>query len=256
MKTLVITEIGSAWRFGEDHLQNAYRAIYLAKDCGADIVKFQWVSDPRAMEKRRNVPEGSYDILAWPKLWISMLHEKCESVGIEFLCTVFLPLDVATMNPYVKRWKVASLESGDGKLCSAMLKTGKPIITSYGCTADVGVRWANEQCESLHCTAAYPASLESLNLLAIGKNEYDGYSDHSCHILTGAIAVACGAKIVEVHFKLPGTPSDNPDYGHSLWPEQLDAYIKNIRMAELMIGNVDKKIQPCEQWALKHKVKT
>ncbi len=257
MHTTIIAEIGSAWRFGGNYPLNAYSAINMAKRCGADIIKFQWVSDPRAMERRRNVPEGSYDILAWPKLWISMLHEKCESVGIEFLCTVFLPLDVATMNPYVKRWKVASLEAGDNELLTAMDGTSKPVIMSQGA---IGARSLTRKKlffgTTLHCTLAYPAAPDQLNLSVIRVGRYNGYSDHSCNVLTGAIAVACGAEIIEVHFKLHDTPADNPDYGHSLWSEQLGNYIENIRQAELMLGDGVKKIEPCERWALKHKVKT
>lgn len=257
MKTLVIAEIGSAWRFGEDHLQNAYRAINMAKHCNADIIKFQWVSDPRAMEKRRNVPEGSYDILAWSKLWIAMLHEKCESVGIEFLATVFLPSDVEILNPYAKRWKIASLEAGDDELLAVMDRTGKPVIVSQGAMdATSPTRKKLFFRTTLHCTLAYPASSDQLNLSAIRVGCYDGYSDHSRNVLTGAIAVACGAEIVEVHFKLHDTPADNPDYGHSLRSEQLGNYIENIRQAELMLGDGVKKIEPCERWALKHKVKT
>lgn len=259
MKTLVIAEIGSAWRFGEDHLQNAYRAIGIAKDCGADVIKFQWCSDPRMMEKRRNVPEGSYDILAWLKLWIAMMHEKCELVGIEFLCTCFLPEDVAVLNPYVKRWKVASLERRAYDLLLVIAKTGKPVIASIGADDEDYsgyLRDSANQNSVLHCTVSYPAPLNELNLSAIRTNYFDGYSDHSRNVLTGALAVTCGAKIVEAHFKLGMTPNDNPDAGHSLWPEQLREYILNIRQAELMLGDGIKRIMPCEEWALKHKVKS
>lgn len=250
MHTTIIAEIGSAWRFGEDHLQNAYRAIDLAKDCGADIVKFQWCTDPRTMEKRRNVTKGSYDILVWPKEWIYLIHSYSESVGIEFMCTVFLTGDVKILNPYVKRWKVASLEAENEELLAGVRKTWKEIIISHG--ASFGGVFASAF--NLHCTSAYPAPIDQLNLRAI-KAGYDGYSDHSCNILTGALAVACGASVIEVHFSLWDTPKDNPDYGHSLSPVDFRMYIDNIRLTEQMLGDGVKKIEPCEQWALKHKVK-
>jgi sialic acid synthase SpsE len=257
MHTIVIAEIGSAWRFGDDwQLGNAYQAIDIAHACGADIAKFQWTSDPRTMEQRRNVPVGSYDILAWPKEWIKAIASYAEAVGIEFLATVFLPSDVEIMNPYVKQWKVASLENNSRSLFTAMRSTGKPIIASHGATEmDVASScWG--WCDSaLHCTAAYPAPLDSLNLQAIRENGFEGYSDHSRNFLTGAIAVACGAKIVEVHFQLTGTPESNPDSKHSLFPGELGQYVNLIRQAELMLGDGIKRIMPCEEWALKHKVK-
>jgi len=254
MKTFIIAEVGSAWRFGYDDVGNAKTAIEIAKDCGADAVKFQWVSDPRLMEQRRNAPIGSYNILHWPVGWLKEFYEHATAYGIEFMCTVFLERDVQTLNRYVKRWKVASLENQDRELFLVMEGTGKRIIASHGGTGQT--KWSSRMGDSfLHCTAAYPASLDSLNLLAIEIGVYDGYSDHSCDMLTGALAVACGAEIIEVHFRLNATPEDNPDYKHSHPPADLQTYIANIRKAELMLGDGVKRIEKCEEWALKHKVK-
>ena len=253
-KTMIIAEIGSAWRFGPASSVQMLDAVSIAKECGADAIKFQWTSDPRKMEQRREVPIGSYDILAWPIMWFPQVAEAADELGIELMCTVFLPEDVEALNPYVKRWKVASLENQNEPLKNAMWKTGKPICVSLGATGVLSGDWYG--CETLHCTAAYPAPLDSLNLSAIQSFAYTGYSDHSRNELTGALAVACGAKIVEVHFKFFGTPVDNPDYGHSLAPSQLRQYIANIRQAELMLGDGKKKIEKCEEWALQHKVKS
>lgn len=264
-KTLIIAEIGSAWRFGQEsrHLSNAREAIKIAKECGADCVKFQWVSDPRKMEQRRNVPEGSYDILAWPEKWIRFIATYCEEFDIEFMCTVFIKEDVETLNPYVKRWKVASLEAGNEELVTSMYGTGKEIIASTGGLDADEIRmmpWLGN-CKLLHCTVSYPCPLDALNVSVIAYSVNQevfvrGLSDHSANVLTGAVAVACGAEIVETHFRLPETPEINPDYRHSLTDWQLEEYIRNIRQAELMLGDGIKKVEPSEEWALKHKVRT
>lgn len=253
MHTFVIAEIGSAWRFGSTPSVQMLDAVSIAKECGADAIKFQLVSDPRKMEQRRNVPVGSYDILAWPIAWLHPVAEAAEELGIELMCTVFLHEDVETLNPYVKRWKVASLECEDEELLDAIEATGKPVIISSGA---MGFNMIPPllNASMLHCTAAYPAPLDQLNLRAVKC--HSGYSDHSCNVLTGAIAVACGAKIVEAHFRLFDTPIDNPDYGHSLTPSQLKTYIENIRQTELMLGDGVKKIEKCEEWALQHKVRS
>lgn len=251
MKTLVIAEIGSAWRFGKHHLTHAYRAVDTAKESGADIVKFQWCSNPRKMEQRRNIPEGTYDILAWPQEWIAMIAAHAQYIDIEFLCTVFLREDVPIMNPYVQRWKVASLEADDIELFRSMDETEKPVIISTGARTGKAISKI-----MLHCTAAYPAPLDELNLLAIRQGNYVGYSDHSGDLLTGALAVACGATIIEVHFNLEKTPQDNPDYLHSHFPRMLKWYIENIRKAERMLGDGVKRVMPSEEWAVKHKVST
>lgn len=252
MHTFVIAEIGSAWRWKfAGTAAEASQAIAIAKDCGADAIKFQWTSNPREMEKRRNVKEGSYDILAWGKDKLEFIARECQESCIEFMCTVFLPCDVEALNPYVKRWKVASLESMSDGLIDAICETGKPGIVSAGAMGFVMLPPALNMA-TLHCTASYPAPLDQLNLKAI--RSYSGYSDHSKNVLTGALAVACGAKIVEVHFKLIDTPVDNQEYDHSLFPYQLKQYIYNIRQAEMMLGDGRKKVEPCEEWALKHRV--
>lgn len=250
--TFVIAEIGSAWQWPfAGTTTEAREAIAIAKSCGADAIKFQWTSKPREMEQRRHVKQGSYNILAWGKDKLEFIARECQESCIEFMCTVFLPCDVEILNPYVKRWKVASLESSDTELKAAMLITGKEIIISRGASADL---FPSSLWKTLHCTAAYPAPLSELNLKVV--RYVDGYSDHSRNKLTGALAVACGAKIIEVHFKLFHTPVDNPDYNHSLYEPELRQYIENIRQAELMLGDGTKKVEKCEEWALKHKVKS
>lgn len=258
MSTFIIAEIGSAWRSREFDIDDklfAFEAVEVAKRYRADAIKFQWTSDPRYMGQRRNVASGAYDILHYPIGWIKDIHNYCKKVGIEFICSVFLPKDVDSMNPYVNRWKVASLENQADDLVVAMLSTGKPIIISHGATGVIDDVWGKSY-QVLHCTAAYPAPLQSLNLMAIKSMRYAGYSDHSCNVLTGALAVACGAKIVEVHFRLNCTSTGNPDFKHSLTPMQLKEYIQNIRQAEIMLGSGKKRIEPCEEWAIQHKVKS
>lgn len=251
MHTFVIAEIGSAWRFGSCPSVQMLDAVSIAKECGADAIKFQYCSNPRKMEKRRNVPSGSYDILEWPILWIPPVAEAAYELGIELMCTVFLQEDVETLNHYVKRWKVASLERNNSELIRAMEDTGKPIIISCGASDAKRGPHAN-----LHCTVSYPAPIDQLNLSVIEKYGYEGYSDHSCNVLTGSIAVACGAKIIEVHVRHNRTPKVNPDYGHSLTMKQFGQYVSAIRMTERMLGDGIKKIMPCEEWALQHKVKS
>jgi N,N'-diacetyllegionaminate synthase len=265
MSTLVIAEIGSAWRFGKParHMDNAVRAIAEAKAAGADCCKFQWVSNPSEMERRRTVPAGSYEILAWPVGWLQRLATECQTVGIEFMCTAFVPADVRVIAPFVKRLKIASLEACDPDLLNACAQTKKPLLMSTGAMNRLEVqeliRYADlilpaHGLTLLHCTAQYPAPLDQLNLLAIDDG-LTGYSDHSGDTLTGALAVAVGALAVEVHFRLDGTPKDNPDFMHSLSPADLRTYVFNIRKAEKMLGSYSKMITKGEAAMRQHQVR-
>jgi N,N'-diacetyllegionaminate synthase len=102
----------------------------------------------------------------------------------------------------------------------------------------------------LHCTTAYPAPMEDINLLAMRTiaNEFDvkvGYSDHSEGIEVSIAAVALGAAIIEKHFtsdrNLPG-----PDHKASLEPAELKNMIKAIRNIESARGDGVKKLTSSE----------
>lgn len=269
-KTLVIAEAGSSWRIGTKsarHIEYAKKCILIAKQAGAQAVKFQWTSDARKMEQRRKVPAGSYTILAWPQAWLNVFAAECEQVGIEFMCSVFLAKDVLTIAPFIRRFKIASLEAMDIDLFSVCEFHRKPIIVSCGAmeydeldalVSSVGS--CNVPVSLLHCVASYPAPINQTNLGVFRSRHgspftgLSGLSDHSGDILTGALAVACGAEIIEVHFRLDETRKDNADFAHSHDPWSLGEYVAAIRKAELMLGDGVKKIEACERDIVKHRV--
>jgi N-acetylneuraminate synthase len=271
MRTFVIAEAGSTWRIGAKqklHLAYAKKCIRTAKAAGADCVKFQWCSQPGLMAERRHIHNvGAYNLLAWPVEWLPLLAAECEEAGIEFLCTVFIPADVPTIAPFVKRFKIASLEAMDLELFEACEQQRKPIILSCGAMSyeDLGgvvssVGSCEQDIKLLHCVAAYPAPINQMNLGVFRSvhgspfSAMSGLSDHSGDPLTGALAVACGAEIVEVHFRLDETRADNPDFQHSHSPKGLASYISNIRKAERMLGDGIKKVEACEAPLLQHRV--
>ena len=255
-RTLVIAELGSSWRFGDDHLANAYKLIQAVKACGADVAKFQWTSDGYAMAHRREFKGAECEEADWmyrqylqyDPQWLHSLKAHCDKVGIEFMCTVYLPEDIEVIAPLVKRFKVSAFEAeweeflkAHPKGCNMIvsLNPGKhipPLRTNLNFEIDV-----------LHCVSEYPTPLENLGLerAELGRDWWkSGLSDHTTSTLTGALAVAAGASIVEKHVRLLDTPQDNPDYPHSLVAHSLNesrftadccqfqTYVRNIREAE------------------------
>ena len=259
-RTFVIAECCSSWRFGDDHLANAFRMIELAKECDASAAKFQWTSDPALMAQRRHGEREEFDILAYPFEWLEKLKSKCDEVGIEFMVTCFIAKDIPTIAPLVKRFKVASAESGDFEFVKANAVFGKPVIASFAFGANPPTAFFD--LTSLHCVCSYPTPIDQLNLNRIG-GQFDGLSDHTTSVLSGAVAVGAGASIVEKHVRLmsvneditpvnpkyvtKGTPPDNPDYGHSLNELQFAVYVRNIREAEAMMGTGESVMQECEK---------
>lgn len=258
---LIIAECGSNWRFGDktryhvgegeftpDELMNAYRMIRAAKECGADAAKFQWVSSPGELMKRRGEKDDEetrrvYSYVHFDPSWLPLLKAECDRVGIEFMCTAYLPQDVAVIAPFVKRFKVAAKEQGDKGLCFEIDKHAKPVVVSFHKQVS-SVYWHNASL--LWCVSKYPCPLEEIGIKRV--RGASGLSDHTGHVLTGAMAVANDARIIESHVRLHDTPRECPDYGHSLtmwnmaepryeykYETDYAVYVQNIRTAERML---------------------
>jgi sialic acid synthase SpsE len=73
-----------------------------------------------------------------------------------------------------------------------------------------------------------------------------GFSDHSTDPLSGALAVASGASIIEKHLTYDRGAA-GPDHAASADPEQFDAYVKMIRRATILRGSAGKRVLPIEQ---------
>ena len=212
-RTLVIAEPGMTW---DRDLDKAYRLIDAAKACDADIVKFQWTSSGRKIQQRRQVDEKYIAIyergVQYPREWLFDLMTHCDEVGITFMCTTYLPEDIAVVDPLVKMFKVSAYESEWREFIEAH-PHGKNILVSTNPKQTMyylpGVRF-------LHCVSKYPTPIEDLKLRQYIGDDIEGFSDHTANVLTGAAAVAAGATIVEAHIRLHDTDKGNPDYGHSL----------------------------------------
>lgn len=249
--TYIIAEAG---RCHGGSLRDALDLVFVAKDAGADAVKFQmWSSAQRLADRRRILDPAPYEIAKMPVEWLPILHDAAQAAGLDFLCTAYLPEDIPVIAPYVAKFKIASLESQDIAFIRAHLGYYKEIMVSFGC-------WEGEYhpyAHALHCTSAYPCPPEQANISAIcaGAFPYQGFSDHTTSLLSGALAVACGATIIEKHVRLYSTPEDNPDYPHSLTPTQFHKYVQMIREAEVLLGDGIKKIEACELPLVPHIVR-
>lgn len=256
-RTFVVAEAGSShdgdpWKMRE--------LIRVAKAAGADACKFQWCSSPERLAARRHAEDylDAYRTIAFPVSTLLWLKALCDEAEIEFMCTVFLPEDIQEIAPLIKRFKIASFEARDGEFVKAHCPYGKPILLSTGMVSR-DERFALHVCPGirmLHCVSSYPAPADEMNLSVLrlrpraDGRAYVGLSDHSGHLWMGALAVAAGGEILEVHFRLLSTFVTNPDYPHSLDPSQLAQYIANVRFAEEAMGNGVKRLMPSEaRWA-------
>jgi len=254
-------------------IELAKRLIDVAKEAGADAIKFQTFKADNVVTK--NAPKADYQIKNTnsyesqyemiKKLELSEdefreLHRYARKKGIIFLST---PFDFESADFLeelgVPAFKISSSDLTNLPFLEYIAEKGKPIILSTGMGTLGEIEEAintiknagNEEIILLHCITSYPAKFENLNLRAIKtlKEAFKlpvGFSDHSLGIYAPIIAVALGAVVIEKHFtldkNLPG-----PDHKASLDPQELKEMIKWIRLTEKALGDGIKRPTPEEE---------
>lgn len=212
------------------------------------------------------------------------MFSYCREKDLEFMST---PDDLDSVNLLVglgvSRLKIASGEINNAPLLLQMAQQGLPIIMSTGMATlgeietalgvlawgylhqdakpsldsfrkalgdPKGRRILQERVTLLHCTTAYPAPFEDVNLRAMATMAAAfglpvGYSDHTTGIAVPLAAVACGATVIEKHFTLDkGLPG--PDHRASLEPGELQEMVRGIRQVEAALGSQGKFPAPAE----------
>ncbi len=262
-------------------LDMALQLVDAACEAGADAVKFQTfraedVVTPDAATadyQRANTGATSqFDMIRHLELDEAQ-HAKvashCLARGIEFFSTPFSEAAVAMLVRLgVRRIKLPSGEITNKRLLECAADTGLPLLMSSGmATLDevrqavgwIATRWqaagfpppGAATLSLLHCTSAYPAPPDSLNLRAITTMAQAtglpvGYSDHSLGSEAALAAVALGATVIEKHLTLdkalPG-----PDHLASADPQEFARFVQGIRTVEAMLGDGVKRPQPIEQ---------
>ncbi|RYY92119.1 MAG: N-acetylneuraminate synthase, partial [Comamonadaceae bacterium] len=268
---------------GVNHNGDAALALQLAdaaRAAGADAVKFQTfraedVVTPTAATadyQRTNTSETSqFDMLRRLELdedGHRRVAAHCAAAGFEFFSTPFSEAAVAQLVALgVRRIKLPSGELTNKPLIETAAATGLPLLLSTGMATLVEVQtaigwiagaWARgghpppgvDTLCVLHCTSAYPAPDDALNLralraLAEGTRLPIGYSDHSEGVEAAIAAVALGATVIEKHLTLDKA-MPGPDHRASADPAEFAAMVRGIRRVEAMLGDGIKQPHPVE----------
>jgi len=267
--TFVIAEAGSNWKIGEyqKDISQAKRLIDIAKNAGADAVKFQTYKSKTVYVENAGksdylaesgIQENINDIfenLSMPYEMIPILAKYCKEKDILFMSTPFSVEDAKVIDPFVEIHKIASFEINHIPLLEFLAKTQKPILISTGASNETEIKFAidilkkndNSKIGLMQCTSKYPAPLSSLNLSVIPnmKKKFSvpiGFSDHSLDSMIAPLsAIGFGATVIEKHFtsnkKLPG-----PDHAFALEPKELEQMIRSIRDADKTKGSGKKEV--------------
>ncbi len=225
----IVAEVGSNWT----SLQDCMDSISQAKLAGASAVKFQAFSNLDLY----GVSDASEHPSSLPLTWLPKLKEKCDAVGIEFMCTAFSPRVAKIVDQYVRVHKVASSDVSHVKLLEELNKMNKPVILSIGASNHNDIEWALLLLSSvpvvlMYCVSAYPAREVDLELIKdIGERYHHlvGFSDHTIDVrVIPSQAVKWGAVVIEKHFKLRDFPNSG-DSSFALSREEFKLMIDAIK---------------------------
>ena len=272
MSVFIIAEVGVNHN---GSLELAKQSVDVAKDCGANAVKFQSFKASTLVTKsakqayyqiaNTGKQESQFDMLK--RLELSEadhqeLVDYCQQKNIEFMSTPFDLQSIHFLNGLgVNRFKIPSGEITNYPYLKMVGSFNKEIVLSTGMTSLADIEAAlnllidsgtnKDKITFLHATTDYPTQMQDVNLTAMQTIAQAfkvkvGYSDHTPGIEVPTAAVALGASIIEKHFtldkNLPG-----PDHKASLEPQELQAMVKAIRNIEIALGDGIKRPSANEQ---------
>ena len=272
--TYFIADVGANH---DGDLERAKMLIRLAKEAGADAVKFQnfradkIVSDYgfRALDRKlshqaewsKSVYEV-YEDASIPFSWTPILREECDKADIDYFSSPYDYEAVDMLEPFVPCYKAGSGLMSWPELLVYMAKKGKPVIIATGASdiSDVvravrAVQSVNDQIILLQCNTNYTASTENyshinLNVLRTYASLFPkvvlGLSDHTQGLSTVLGAVALGARVIERHFT-DDNERQGPDHKFATDPENWSTMVLETRRLECALGSGDKFVAENEK---------
>jgi len=281
-RTLVIdgVEIGEDRRcyviaeVGHNHqgdVEQAKRLIDAAKECGVDAVKLQkranrslytrdFYEQPYANELSFGRTYGEHrEALELGADDYRELLRYARDVGVTLFATAF-DFESADLLAElgVPAFKFASGDLRNTPLQRHVAAFGKPMLLSTGGGTMEDIERAvdtilpiNDQLCILQCTAAYPASVEDLNLSVITTlrerfpNLVVGLSDHQNGIAMAVVAYMLGARVIEKHFTLDHALKGR-DHAFSLMPEGMRRLVRDLHRVPAALGDATKRPLPIE----------
>lgn len=277
-RTIIIAEAGVNHN-GDMSL--AKELVTIAADAGVDYIKFQtWITEdtidfdaPKVDYQIENDgPSTQYEMAKRLELSFDDFEELknyCDQKKIGFLSSAE---EVKSLDFLVDKLNMPLIKIGSGELTNTLFlrkvaAKDRPVILSSGMATMDEVKkafhtlkeWGARKVYILHCTTSYPATFETVNLMAMLaiKNEINvpiGFSDHTLGTEASVAAVALGAEIVEKHFtvdkKLPG-----PDHKASLSPDELKQLVTQIRNVEKSLSGSGQKIPTENELTIKKSIR-
>lgn len=264
-RVLVVAEIGVNH---DGRLDRGLALVRAAAEAGADAVKLQLFSPDRLLSEQallagyqKGKTQNLKALLAELALDLGAmgrLADAAREAGLRFIVTPFSPADAEDLAQIgVDAVKVASPDAVNTPLLEAVAALGKPMLVSTGTCELHELEPVSELLRDhpaggclLQCVSSYPTPMRDAALggMAALRERFGlpvGYSDHTPDPLTGALAVAGGAVVLEKHLT-HDTKAKGPDHQASADPGMFAEYVRQVRLAQVMLGPSRKVVLPIE----------
>ena len=243
-------------------LARAKDLIRLARECGADAVKFQHFKAEKIVSDYgfRNLGEQLGHQAKWKKSifevyqdaecrrdWTLELVETAKAARVDFFTTPYDYEALDLMNPHVPAYKIGSGDLTWTDFIIEIARLKKPTILATGASTMEEVERAvaailehNPEFALMQCNTNYTGSMENfhyINLLVLRKyaqmwpGMVMGLSDHTPGHATVLGAVALGARIIEKHFT-DDNDRNGPDHPFSMNPKSWREMVDQTRRLE------------------------
>jgi len=256
MSVFIIAEIGSVHN---GDFRTAKKAVSLAKECGADAVKFQLhISEAETLKDAPSPAyfkaESRWDYFKrtafTPKQW-KKLKDHCDSKGIEFMASPFSEDAVDVLKELKMRiWKIPSGEMTNLPMLRKIASFGQKIILSSGMSTwaeiEAAIKAINRVSRRnkliiLQCSSEYPCPHErvGINIMEEMAKRFRipvGLSDHTLDIFTPVVAVSRGASVIEKHLTF-SRDMYGSDARHSLEPDEFASMADGVRVAHKILSS-------------------
>ncbi len=258
-KVYVIAEAGVS-HFGS--LKKAKKLINIAKQSGADAVKFQAYITEELIHSgfkkwfyRMKKKEVNFS-------FFEKIKKFADSKKITFLLTPHSETGIQwTKKLNLPAVKIGSGEIGNFEFLKKIIKLNKTIIISTGMhkleelvkLKKFFEKMKFKRVVFLRCNTQYPTPEKDINLKSfdkfreIFKNYFVGYSDHTNDDLAILGSITLGAKVIEKHISLDFNVKDAQDWKVSFDKYQLKNMVQKIRKFEIILGESNLKISKNEK---------
>jgi N-acetylneuraminate synthase len=261
-------------------IQRAYRLIELAKEAGADAVKFQNFQASKIVSKygfenlggakdhqanwKKSVFE-TYEDASISMDWTAHLKKKCDEVGITYFTSPYDFESVDHIDPFVELYKIGSGDVTWTEIIDYIGSKGKPVLLATGAATSEDVNRAMSVLQKhtkdiclMQCNTNYTTNKEkykyvNLNVLKTFQEEYPnvllGLSDHTLGIATVVGAVPLGARIFEKHFTDDNSRT-GPDHSFAMNPQNWRMMVDTATEVYLALGDGVKRVEENEKDAI------